>query len=100
MMSSSLNHEHSSRGSFGIREGRCGHDVHGVGKLKSGDEPLANASVHRAERRGGLLRKAGEVGLDKFLLKMFARVPGHDLIAQIRRKLIETCSDHIETHTR
>ena len=71
--------------SFGIREGRCGNQVHSVGTLISGDETLANASVHCAVRGAGLVRKAREVGLNEILLEVLARVPGHDLSAQIRR---------------
>src|ERR1700752_5074754 len=62
-----FNHEDSSSGSFGIREGRCGNQVHSVGTLISGDETLANASVHCAVRGAGLVRKAREVGLNEIL---------------------------------
>ena len=46
------------------------------------------------------MRKAAEVGLEEAFLEVFARVPGHDFIAQLRRKLIEPFSEHIETDTR
>ena len=46
------------------------------------------------------MRKAPKVFLEESFLEVFARVPGHDFIAQIRWKLIEPFSEHIETDTR
>src|SRR5262245_57399165 len=85
---------------FGVRERRCSNHVAGVGALITGDETFTDTGVHRAIRGAGLVRKAGEVLLDKALLEVFARVSGHDCITQLRRKLIEPFSEHIETDTR
>ena len=74
-----------SRGEFhgtvGIREGRCGNQVDGVGALIPGDETFTDAGIHGAEGGVGLVRKAAEVGLEEAFLEVFARVPGHNFIA-------------------
>ena len=85
---------------FGVREGRCKHRVGGVGALITGDETFTDAGVHGAEGSAGFVCKALEVRPEEGFLEVFARVPGHDFIAQLRRKLIETFSEHIETDTR
>jgi len=74
---------HSLRSSlrFGIREGRCGHQVDGVGALIPGDETFTDAGIHGAVGGAGLVRKAAEVGLDEVFLEVLARVHGHDFIA-------------------
>src|ERR1044072_8374244 len=84
----------------GIRERRCRNQVADVGTLITGDEAFRDTGPHGAVRSAGLVRKAVECRLDKAFLEVFARVPGHDLIAQLRRKLIEPCPEHIESHTR
>ena len=85
---------------FGIWKGRRGNQVAGVGASKAGDVTFTHTGVHGAICGTGLVRKAGEVRLNEILLEVLARVPGHDLIAKLRRKLIEASPEHIEEHTR
>jgi len=68
--------------------------------LITGDETFTDAGVHGAAGSAGFVCKALEVRPDEGFLEVFARVPGHDFIAQLRRKLIESFSEHIETDTR
>jgi hypothetical protein len=82
---------------FGIGEGRCSNQVVGIWGLKTRKETLTDALVHGAVGRAGLVCKAGKILLDEAFLEVFARVPGHDSLAQLRRKLIEALSKHIET---
>ena len=84
----------------GIWEGRCSNQVAGVGTLITGDKTFADTGVHSTDSGGGLVCKAVEIFLEEAFLEAFTRVPGHDLIAQLRRKLIEPSSEHIETDTR
>jgi hypothetical protein len=46
------------------------------------------------------VREARKVFLEESLLEVFAGVPGHDFVAQLRRKLIKPSSENIETNTR
>ena len=85
---------------MGIREGRCSNQVAGVGALVPGDETFTDAGVDGAVRGRGLVRKAGEILLDEAFFEIFARVPGDDFLAHLRRKLIEPHSQHIEKNTR
>jgi hypothetical protein len=85
---------------FGIGEGRCSHHVDGIRSFITRDETLTDAGVHRAVGRAGLVRKAGKVLLDEAFLEVFSRLSGHDFLAQLRRKLIEAFSKHIETDSR
>jgi hypothetical protein len=85
---------------FGIGERRGRDHVDGVGELETGDEAFTDAGIHRTVRGVGLVRKAGEVLLQEGLLEVLARVPGHDFMAQLRRKLLEPFSEHIEPDTR
>ena len=85
---------------FGILEGRCSNQVAGVGALKAGDVTFTNTGVHGAVRSARLVCKAAEIRLDEVFLEAFARVPGDNFIAQLRRKLIEPSSEHIETDAR
>jgi hypothetical protein len=84
----------------GIRERRRSNQVAGVGALKTGDETFTDTGVHGAIGGAGLVRKAVEVLLEEAFLEVFARVSGQNFIAQLRRKLIEPFSEHIETDTR
>ena len=84
----------------GIREGRCSNQVAAVGALKPGDETFTEGSVNGAIRGRGLVRKAGEVLLNKAFFEIYARVPGDDFLAQLRRKPIEPHPQHIEKNTR
>src|SRR4029450_2401964 len=84
----------------GIREGRSSHQIDGVGALIIGDKSFTDRGVHGAVSGAGLVRKAPKVFLDESFLEVFARVPGHDFVAQLRRKLIKPFSEHIETDTR
>ena len=85
---------------FGIREGRCSNQIAGVGAPIAGDVTFTDTGVHGAVRGAGLVRKASEVRLDEVFLEVLARVPGDDFIAQLRRKLVEPFSEHIETDAR
>src|SRR4030095_15722873 len=84
----------------GIREGRSSDQIDGVGALKIGDKSFTDRGVHGAVSGAGLVRKAPKVFLDKSFLEVFARVHGHDFVAQLRRKLIKPFSEDIETNTR
>src|SRR5262245_17752057 len=84
----------------GIRKGRRSYHVHGIRSLIAGDETFTEAGVHGAVGRAGLVRKAGKVILDETFLEVLARVFGHDFLPQLRRKLIEASSKHIETDSR
>ena len=44
--------------------------------------------------------KVMPVKMDEAFLEVFSRVSGHDFLAQLRRKLIEAFSKHIETDSR
>ncbi len=46
------------------------------------------------------MREAAEIRWDEVFLEVFARVSGDNLIAQVRRELVEPLSDHIETDAR
>src|SRR4030095_7140752 len=76
-----LSHSLRSALRFGIREGRSGHRVDGVGALIPGDETFTEAGIPGAIGGAGLVRKAAEIGLEEAFLEVFARVPGHDFIA-------------------
>src|ERR1700761_1499991 len=67
---------------FGIREGRCKHRIGGVGALITRDETFADAGVHGTYSGAGLVCKALEIFLEEAFLEAFARVPGHNFIAQ------------------
>ena len=70
---------------LGIGKGRSGNQVDGIGGLITRNEALIDALVHGAIRRAGLVRKAGKVLLDEVFPEVFARVSGHDFLAQLRR---------------
>jgi hypothetical protein len=84
----------------GIQEGRSSNQIDGVGALKIGDKSFTDRGVHGAVSGAGLVRKAPKVFLEESFLEVFARVPGHDFVAQLRRKLIKPFSEDIETNTR
>src|SRR3954469_11957983 len=83
-----------------IRKRRCGNQVARVRAFIARDETFTDSGVHRAVCGTRLVRESGEVGLGELLFKVLAWVPGHDVIAQLRRKLVESHSDHIESDTR
>jgi hypothetical protein len=91
---------HRSALLFGILEGRCSNQVAGVGALKANDVTFTNTGVHGAVRSARLVCEAAEIRLDELFLEAFARVPGDNIIAQLRRKLIEPFSEYIETDAR
>src|SRR4029077_6722995 len=84
---------------FGIGEGRCSNQIAGVGAPIARDVTFTDAGVHGAVRGARLVRKASEVRLDEVFLEVLARVLGEDLFAQIRRKLVEPFSEHVEADT-
>src|SRR4030095_7873754 len=84
----------------GIREGRSKHQIDGVGALKIGDKSFTDRGVHRAESGGGFVRKAPKVFLEESFLEAFARIAGHDFVAQLRRKLIKPFSEDVKKNTR
>jgi hypothetical protein len=63
----------------------------------TGDKTFTDAGVHGTDRGGGLVCKALKIFLEEALLEAYTRVPGHNFFAQLRRKLIEASSEHIET---
>ena len=75
---------------LGIGEGGCGNQVDGIRGLITRKETLTDTLVHGAICRTGLVRKAGKVLLDEVFLEVLARVPGHDFLAQLRRKLMRS----------
>src|SRR4026209_1944983 len=84
----------------GIREGRSSHQIDGVGALKTGDKSFTDRGVHGRVSGTGLVRKARKVFPEESFLEVFARVPGHDFVAQLRRKLIKPFSEDIESDAR
>jgi hypothetical protein len=84
----------------GIGEGRCSYHVAGIRKFITGDEALTDAGVHGAVGRAGLVGKAGKVLLDEVFLEVLSRIFGYDFLAQLRRKLIEAFSKHVESNSR
>src|SRR4030095_9188503 len=84
----------------GIREGRSSNQIDGVGAFKIGDKSFTDRGVHSAVSGAGLVRKAPKIFLEESFLEVSARVPGHDFVAQLRRKLIKPFSEDIETNTR
>src|SRR4030095_3160346 len=97
-----LEHHNSLRSTLlcGIRERRSSHQIDGVGTLIIGDKSFTDRGVHGAVSGAGLVRKAPKVFLEESFLEVFARVPGHDFVAQLRRKLIKAFSEGIETNAR
>src|SRR4029450_11933810 len=85
---------------FGIREWRSKHQIDGVGTLVTWDKSFTDRLVHGAESGARLVREARKVFLEESFLEVFARVPGHDVVTQLRRKLIKPSSENIETNTR
>ena len=63
------------------------------------DETFADGGVNGATRSRGLVRKAGEILLNKAFFEIYARVLGDDFFAHLHWKLIEPHPQHIEKNT-
>src|ERR1043165_1266570 len=77
---------------FRIREGRCSYYINGIGCLIARDKTFTESCIHGAVCGARLVCKAIEVCLDERFLEVLARIPGHDFLTHLRRKLIETTS--------
>src|SRR5690349_12446447 len=85
---------------FRIREWRPEDQLAGIQVLEARNESFADSNVHGPIGGAWLVCKAGEIGFEKLFLEIQARILGHDLLAEVSRKFLESSPENVQTYTR